>query len=143
MNWGKGVFLAFVSFAALVAGLVTVSMRQDVNLVTQRYYEEEMNYQAQQERMMNTRALTVLPKVVVSDSGHFELQYASLRDIQDGEIVLFRPSSSRLDQRFTFRAHDDSVAKFVIRPTTPGMYRVQITWSMHDKSYYMEQIVNL
>lgn len=143
MNWGKGIFLAFVSFAALVAGLVTVSLRQDVNLVTQRYYEEEMGYQAQQERIVNARTLGVLPKVVVLDSAHFELQYSHLHDIQKGEIVLFRPSSSSLDQRFTLRALGDSVAHFAMKPAVPGMYRLQITWSMHDKSYYAEQIINL
>ena len=90
MNWGKWIFVSFLLFGALVAGLVTISMRQEVNLVERDYYQQELVYQEQIKRLQNTEELVVKPSFEVTSS-EIVLRYADLNRIRKGTLRLFRP----------------------------------------------------
>ena len=42
MHYGKSIVVAFILFAMFIGTLVTVCIREDVNLVSPDYYEEEL-----------------------------------------------------------------------------------------------------
>ena len=46
MNWGNGILLLLLVFIGLMVTLVTICVRQDdIHLVTENYYAEEIKYQ--------------------------------------------------------------------------------------------------
>jgi len=46
MDWGKGILLTIIGFVALIMTLVVISVRMDgIELVTENYYQAEINYQ--------------------------------------------------------------------------------------------------
>ena len=55
-------------FAAFIATLVTVCLRQDISLVTREYYKEELNYQAQINRIAHTTMLSEKPSIQVESA---------------------------------------------------------------------------
>ena len=57
MNWGKGIAAVYICFVVIILGFVFYFMNQDVDLVTHKYYDEEIKYQEQIERMKRTNEL--------------------------------------------------------------------------------------
>ena len=58
MDWGKGIILTLTAFAGIIISMVVICVRQDdIHLVTQNYYEEEIKYQDQIDKMVNASML--------------------------------------------------------------------------------------
>lgn len=141
MNPGKWIVVAFVLFAAFIATLVTVCMRQDISLVATDYYKKELVYQEQIERMNNTEKLIHKPVIRIAGSA-MKVTFDSTQRVQQGELQLFCPSNAHMDRTFTLKP-DQREFDQDISGLTAGMYRVKLFWTMNGKDYYQEEIVNL
>src|SRR5690606_21855409 len=98
MNWGHGLTILIVSFVLFMVSLVVICMRQDnIHLVTQNYYEEEVKYQQQIEKMANANDLD---RKVFSYHAQDKTVDLNLPVGAVGILHLFRPSDARLDQKF-------------------------------------------
>ncbi len=142
MNWGKGIVVSFVLFAIFIGTLVTVCVRQDVNLVSKNYYSEELAYQLQIDRLNNTTKLESKPTIKVVGRA-IEVQFNQFNVLDKGEINLFRPSDVSLDKRFKLINSDGTTQQFDVSSLQGGMYRVKMNWSMNGKEYYMEDMITL
>lgn len=142
MNWGKSIILAFILFAAFIGALVTICMRQDVSLVTREYYKEELDYQAQINRIAHTTTLSEKPSIQV-ESGIIEVHYSDFRSIQSGELHLFRPSDPKMDKQFDLRRSAEALQYFSTAGMERGMYRARMKWTMNGEEFYMEHVINL
>jgi hypothetical protein len=141
MNWGKSIVLAFVLFILFIGTLVVVIMRQDISLVTDNYYEQELRYQEQLDRMSNTNGLSEKPSITVFP-GKVEIRYGRMTDVTVGELELFRPSDKRWDRRFTL-LNQDSVQQFNVQELPRGMYKAKLRWSQDGKAFYLESTIYL
>lgn len=143
MNWGKSIILAFVLFAGFIATLVTVCVRQDVSLVTKDYYQEELAYQQQMDRMAQTSKLAQQPVLSVEQGYLLKVDYANLSAVDEGTLELFRPSDAALDRHFKLRKTDDTALFFSTSGMEKGMYRARLRWMMDGKEFYLEQVIHL
>lgn len=141
MNWGKSIVLAFVLFALFIGTLVVVCLRQDIPLVAADYYDQELKFQDQLDRMKNTNALEEKPVVQV-DKGALEIQFSRLPEIKDGALVLFRPSDARLDRKYSIQGAG-STHRIDLRDIPGGMYKARMTWRMDGKEYFLETAIYL
>lgn len=142
MSWGKWIVVAFVLFAMFIGVLVTISMRQDVDLVAADYYQKELAYQDQIDRLNNTNALGSKPRLEIQEGKYLTIYFPEM-NIEKGQVHLFRPSDSQMDQRFTLRASSDSVQQFTLKAVERGMYKVKLEWTMAGKEYFMEEIISM
>ncbi len=142
MNWGKWIVVSFIMFAVFIGVLVTVCVRQDVNLVSKNYYAEELAYQQQIERINNTLQLEEKPSFRVVDR-IIEIQFNHFDILDKGELKLFRPSDVRLDKQFVLQASTATTQQFDTKSLASGMYRLKMQWSMKKKEYYIEEAINL
>jgi hypothetical protein len=140
MNWGKWIIVAFVLFAGFIATLVTVCMRQDVNLVSKDYYKEELAYQNQIVRINNARGLEQKPEIKFTGD-LLEISFARFNELNHGEVKLFRPSSPDMDRTFKLKNSSENIQRFNISGIQEGMYKVKVTWTMGGKEYYIENII--
>lgn len=141
LNWGKSIVLAFVLFGAFIATLVTVCVRQDVSLVSKDYYQQELVYQQQIDRLNHAATLETPPTINIED-GILSINLPT-NEIEGGTLVLFRPSDSREDKAFALKEGKQPVQYFSTEGMQRGMYRAKLTWKMEGKEYFVEQIVNL
>jgi hypothetical protein len=141
MNWGKWIVVSFVLFAAFIGIIVAISMRQEVNLVSATYYQDELNYQEKLNRKNNTEKLSQKPEVTLVDTTYLKVYFPEAKMIEQGELQLFRPSSGRFDQRFKLSSIADSVQMFRISNLKPGAYRIKLSWTMEGIDYYLEKVV--
>jgi len=141
MNFGKWIVVAFVVFALYIAVLVTVCVRQDINLVSKDYYRDELKYQQKLDQINNTNHLDHLPSLVV-ENGQAKISFQENQRVQNGKLKIQRPSNEKLDRSFSL-SPDQSTQEFNIGKWTPGLYRASVTWTMNDKEYYFEKQIIL
>lgn len=141
MNWGKWIVVAFVLFASFIGTMITIMMKQDIGLVTKNYYAEDLAFQDQLERKQNTEQLELKPQVVIEQNQLLKVYFPAVSYVEEGEVKLIRPSSEKLDQRFTLLPSADSVQVFNLNPLTPGPYRVKLFWKAEGKEFYLEKLI--
>ena len=142
MNWGKWIIVSFVLFAAFIATLVTVCVRQDVSLVSKDYYQEELKFQDQIMRLENTESLRVKPVITVNQQG-VEISYPELSSITHGELMLFCPANAHHDRKVVVPAASERLVIIPAQELSAGMYKARFTWSMQGKDYYIEETLSL
>lgn len=141
MDWGKGIIVTLVAFGVLIISMVTICVRQDdIHLVTQNYYEEEIKYQDQIEKMINANQLD--HEVLVYDN-QLKIVDLHLPVGSKGVLHLFRPSDARLDQKITFDITDPSVNSVDVKSLKPGYWKVKLTWTENGVDYYKEEKINI
>lgn len=141
MDWGKGITITLILFVSLMVGLVIICVRQDdIHLVTQNYYEEEINYQEKIEEIGNANSLDY--KVLVYDN---QLKKVDLQLPvgSKGTLHLFRPSDARLDQKITFDVTNLNANAFDLKSLKPGYWKLKLTWSENGVDYFHEEKINI
>lgn len=143
MNWGKWIIVSFVLFAAFIATLVTVCVREDISLVSKDYYKEELAYQDQIGRIRNASLLAKRPSIKVIDKNTLQVEFDQFSEIDKGELQLFRPSDAGMDKRFPFNASPTSFQQFSTESLEKGMYRARMLWTMGEKEFFIEEVIFL
>ncbi len=146
MNWGMKIILAYVFFAAIVATMVTIAMKQDVSLVAADYYKQEIAYQDQIDRMENVRALEHAPKIrFQAESNSLTIAFPKQEKMHkaNGNIHLFRPSNVRLDREFALQLDEQGKQSLAVPGLAKGLWRVKLQWEAEGKEYYHEKLLVL
>ena len=142
MNWGKWIAVSFVLFAIFIGVLVTVCIRQDINLVATDYYKQELDYQNQIDRNSNAQELRVKPHIIITNNA-VQVSFKDFNTVKSGELKLFRPSNPAYDISFELKPTADTLQTFDLKASQRGMYKAQLKWSMNNKEYYIEETVYL
>jgi hypothetical protein len=141
MDWGKGIVITLIVFISLMVGLVTICVKQDdIHLVTQNYYEEEIKYQDQIDKMINANSLGY--KVLNYDTQLKKVDL-NLPVGSKGTIHLFRPSDARLDQKMDFDVARLNANAFDLKSLKPGYWKLKLTWSENGVDYFHEEKINI
>ena len=143
MNWGKGIIFSFVLFAAFIAILVTVCVRQDISLVSANYYKDELDYQSQIERMSNYQSLDTKPIISVEGGTYIKISFHDFPEIQSGEFYLYSPGNESRDKKFRILNSVNGEQLFDVGEVKKGMYKARVTWLMKGKEYYFEETINI
>lgn len=143
MNWAYRIVLTFILFAALIGTLVTISMRQEVNLVSDDYYKQEIAYQDQIDRIRRTEELTDPPRILLNPvKGEITIDLMT-RKPATGQAWFFRPSDSRLDQRMDFSSDSSGAVKVNVAAWEKGRWVAKVQWIADGREYYMEKSITL
>ncbi|WP_158858385.1 FixH family protein [Lunatibacter salilacus] len=141
MDWGKGIVLVFVAFAAIMISMVTICMKKDdLHLVTQNYYEEEIKYQAHIDKVINANGLSY--EALQFDNLQKSVSI-SLPVGAKGELHLFRPSDARLDQKLVVDVINEDTTVVDLAMLKSGYWLMKLTWSAEGKSYYQEKKITI
>lgn len=145
-RWGIGIAVAYVVFFLAMVSMVIASRFQRSDLVSRDYYEQEIKYQQQIDRMARTaahgRALDIrfdaeLNAVIVQ----FPTAVAGSK--VSGTIALFRPANAAYDKSFEISVDAANRQLLACDRLPRGLWRVKITWQIDSEEYYTEEIVQL
>lgn len=140
MNWGRWIIVSFILFAMFIGTLVVICVRQDIPLVSKQYYQEELDYQNQIERIENTKALTESPSIsIVNDS--LRITYPRFSKMENGILKLFRPSDPRLDRQYDLVNSTRESQTFGIGDLQKGLYKARMLWEQDGKEFYLEKTI--
>lgn len=141
MNWGHGIVLAIVGFVVVIMTMVVISVRMTgIELVTEDYYEQEIDYQSQIDRETSANGLD---REVITFNAQQKVLLFDLPKGTDAQLELFRPSDEKLDQKLDFSVSSDQKMSVPIDQLKPGYWRVQLHWVEDGKEFYEEKKINL
>jgi hypothetical protein len=141
MNWGNGILLVFVVFIGGMATLVTICMKQDdIHLVTENYYAEEIKYQEHIDKVSNANASE--EKVMHFDAKAQTVQL-KLPVGSTGVLHLFRPSDARLDKKIIVEIKNTKSKVLPLSDLKPGYWKMKMEWEANGMAFYEEKEIDL
>ena len=141
MSWGYKILFLYLGFVALTLIMVFMAYRQDVPLVADDYYEKELKYQQEIDRLKNA-ALLPDPVRIQYDAGRhlLSIQFPVEQSGHvTGTIQLMRPSDPELDTEFTVNAGIEHRQEISTASLKNGLWKLKIYWENADKKYLEEQ----
>ncbi len=138
INWGKGLIGVFVVFFLGMGFMVYKSVTKNVDLVTPNYYEKEIKYQEQINKINNTNSLATNLKIEAVDDAII-LTYPSEYGKISGEISFYRPSDAKSDFKVIVEPGTDARQVISTVNLTKGLWKVQVNWKIVDKDYFSEE----
>ena len=138
-HWGHGIALYFTIFASLMLGFVYMSAQQDVNLVTENYYAEEIAFQDRIDRINNTRKLK--KQVTFRREGaelYIQFPQGEVGGPISGNIQIFRPSDRFKDKQAVVKADQNGVQRLDLNTFTKGSYTIKVVWQADGQPFYSE-----
>jgi hypothetical protein len=140
MNFGNWIVVAFVLFAAFIGTLVVVCVREDISLVSKDYYQEELVYQDQIQRLNNVADLKEKPVIKVVDH-MLQIEFNQFKSMENAELKIFCPSNAKMDRNFLVKSSDTQIQFFKLDPLQKGMHRAKLQWTMNGKEFYLEEVI--
>ena len=142
--WPTGIIVACALFVAGTAGLIVMACAQKDDLVRADYYEQELRYQSQIDRVERTR-LAAAQAAVTYDNAKRCLTIAlppaqAARPIT-GSIHLYRPSAGALDRSFPLKVDANGLQSLDAAGLAPGLWKVRVSWTVDNQDYYLDQKV--
>ncbi|RIV17720.1 nitrogen fixation protein FixH [Fibrisoma montanum] len=138
MNWGKSIVLTFILFAGFIGSLVFLMSRQRVDLVRDDYYQDELNFQRQINRISNTARLSGAASMTYQRALQ-QVVFTLPASVRQGNVTFYRPADRRLDFTVPIAANAMSRQTVSTAPLAKGYWRVQLTWSDGEQEYYAEK----
>lgn len=140
--YGIGAFLACFFLCVVSAGIF--ASRQRIDLVRADYYEEELRFQKQIDRVNRTQPLKREINVqVLKASRQISLELpAEFTDRETtGTIQFYRPSDARLDRQLSLAMDGNGRQAFDASTMQPGLWRLRVTWKTSGSEYFHDSSV--
>jgi hypothetical protein len=141
-NWGFGVFALYGAFVILILFLVFKSISTKVDLVTEDYYQQELNYQDKIDQKRNAARLKQGLKHEVSGSTIF-LAFPPDHPSAEGTVIVYRPSNKAYDKKFDIKLDENGKMAITMKKSPIGLYKLKVDWSYNNTFYYVEEDIYL
>ena len=144
MNWGHRIAIGFATFVLITIGVTIYLMNQKVDIVTDNYYEKELKYQEQLDKVARTRALK--ESVEITNTGkELIIKFPNLPDKNQSKdlISLYRPSDDSKDVKIPILTDTSRTQVVSVDRLVKGYWKVKINWTSGGSEYYYESVFNL
>jgi hypothetical protein len=144
INWAWGIAVVYSFFVLILVGFVIFSTLNQVDLVSDDYYAQEIKYQQQIDRINRARTLdhTVTWRLENNEQKIYLTFPALKKDrIISGKIILFRPSDATKDRVYPLHPNRNGVQVIDVRSLSKGFWRLKIFWNINKLEFYEEGIV--
>ncbi|NOX17405.1 MAG: hypothetical protein GXO87_03875 [Chlorobi bacterium] len=142
ISWGTGIALTIIIFMLTSFGFIYFSFSQDVNLVEDNYYEKEMKYQEQIERINRANALPEKLAIKIADS-MLDVTFPTIFSPEriSGKVHLYRPSAEKSDVFYEIKLNNKNKLFIPTDNLSLGMWKVKVSWAAEGLDYYNEKII--
>jgi nitrogen fixation protein FixH len=141
--WPIGIAAFFVAAVTFLGIFITWSTRQREDLVADNYYENEVRYQEQLDRLNRTQTLATQIAVnydAARRSIVIALPVAHAHGVS-GSIHLYRPSDARLDRDVPLAIDAEGLQRLDARRLLVGLWKVRVKWNVGGEEFFFDQPV--
>ncbi len=142
-GWGGRIVLLYSGFVALIVTLVVSSVKQDIQLVSDDYYEQELEYQNVLNAGKNQSSLSNPARIFASESTvTIEFPHEFNEEIINGNVHFYSPINRDWDKKI---AMNDVEKSFIVsrEELVKTKYKIKLRWQAAGKEYYQESDINL
>jgi len=136
--------LIYGIFVLILIGFVIFSSLNTVDLVSDDYYQKEIAYQNQIERIRRSKNLSQpLSWQYDREKELIIIQFPDTLMFNDitGRIHFFRPSDAGQDRIEPIQTDSDNRQIISTKGIKIGFWRVKITWQYDNREYYDELVI--
>jgi nitrogen fixation protein FixH len=143
LYWPIGISLTLILFVGGLISAVLFSTTVPINLVSNDYYENGLNYE---EKMEQYRQSAVAAKHLTVEYDPQEkvllLNYDFKRfHPQNGTVYFYRPSDSQLDQSQPLNFDESGQASITLGELAKGFWRIKIQWEESNQTLLKEDVL--
>ena len=139
-KWEYAVAGFFIFFILGVLAVVYMTLDDRNDLVTEHYYDAEIQYQQQIDRVDRTRALAEQVAFELNAEGvRITFPKEFRREDLTGTVHIYRPDDQRLDLTFPVGPDSANVQLIPAALLSAGRWNVQVTWNGRGVGYYSEE----
>lgn len=141
-NWGTGIVVTIIAFIAFIMYFVITMSTDNTyshDLVTDKYYQEELNYQQEIDAEKNAKSLKEKVTIEKNSKGlkiNFPENFIP-KNIK-GKVFLYRPSNKQLDFEIPI-----SISKtYLLVPEqrlVDGRWNMKIFWKHKNTNYLIKK----
>ena len=145
LNWGTGIVIAIITFMSFIMYFViSMSTGENYNhdLVSDKYYQNELEYQININATKNAKALKENIKIKKVPEGlkiYFPKEF-NPKSIT-GKVFLYRPSNKQLD----FEIHISLSNTYLLVPEKRllgGRWNITVSWNYKNTAYlYQKELI--
>lgn len=120
---------------------VTFCTRHPADLVAADYYEQEVRYQGQIDRLQHAQQNAQTATVTYDEASKIICVSlaANSQGKPAGSIQLYRPSATDLDRQFKLAPDEKGVQTIDARSLLPGLWKVRVSWTTGKKEFFLDQ----
>jgi nitrogen fixation protein FixH len=114
--------------------------------VREDYYDQEIRFQQQIDRVQRTQAISTQITLASDPATHFisiGLPPEQAAQNPAGTILLYRPSDASLDRQFALKLGADGVQRLDVHTLLPGLWKVRVQWTIHGQDYSFDKSIVL
>jgi hypothetical protein len=144
ISWGYKITILYVGFVGLIVCMVSMAMRQKVDLVSKDYYDQELKFQ---DKINKSNAANALAEPLTwevrqgSILFRFPSQFAGKKI--SGNVYFFRPSDANMDKTISLPISTSLEKDISTRQLARGLYKIQVDWEVDKEAYYNEGIIQI
>jgi hypothetical protein len=147
-RWIIGVTAVYTFFAVGTLAIVALTMTYKVDLVSEKYYQQEVAYQSRIDAANRAKALAepVAWRILPEASGKvLEISYpqSMMKQGLSGTIMLLRPSTMGMDKTIAIAPDANGKQRVPLQGLLPGFWSLSLEWQVGGMSYYKASDVNL
>jgi hypothetical protein len=139
--WPVGLVLFFIVFAAYIIGFVIFASVQKMDLVREDYYDQEIRFQKQIDRVQRTAPVLADANIDYDRAG--DLVTVRLPSVKQnnigGTVSFYRPSDASLDTSVKLGLDPVGHQSVSVRSLSTGLWRVRVQWKMSGQEYFFEK----
>jgi len=143
-SWPAGIAIIYILFVVILLALVIFSSYHSVDLVAKDYYEQEIKYQQQIDRINRADSLSA-PVSWHHDKEQrlvtIQFPMELIADDVEGNILFFRPSDAKQDKLMAIRLSSKNIQTISTQHLIPGLWKLKIFWQIDQKDFYAEGIL--
>ncbi|GAB1370829.1 hypothetical protein MASR1M45_08910 [Candidatus Kapaibacterium sp.] len=141
-HWGISIAIFYILFVLVLVAFVIFTRFNQVDLVDEDYYENELVYQDKINKIQRVNKLERKMSITqVDDKVLLIFPTDNLNKNISGEITFFRPSDKKLDFKLAVNPETDGKQILDATKINKGLWRVKVDWKNGDIAYYNEDIL--
>ncbi len=143
-NWGKGIAVVYILFVICTLSFVTFAFTQKVELVSNDYYAQEIDYQNRIEQTERANGLEEHCDISYeSTTNKVIIVFPSMALPDDGSVHFYHPSTSSFDRIIPINKSMNNRFEFSTSGYPTGRWKVAITWTSDGVKYYHEKMISV
>ena len=140
MNWGWRIALFLTLFISFILYMVIYSFGRTNDLVSEEYYNQEIQYQKNIDAQENALSIAKAVKIVSHEEKIVLLfPYSFDSNIEKGDISFYRPDNALLDRSFPMNLGEDNSQTFLKKNIVSGFYKITIQFVKNGELFLINK----
>ena len=135
--WPYAIIMVFVCFALFIGQFVYRSMQNPTNLVSEDYYQQEIDFQSKLDKSSNALAIKDQMSFAITNNLVKVIFPTGWKKV-NGTLQLYNPINENLDVSAPFSTQNN-VLNMKLKDLQIGNWTVKLDFAYEGKAYFIEE----